>query len=525
MNYAILKGKGYMIKILQYAVILLLLVTCLCRAAEESRPGPASVKAHTKFEMRALGETSKTDSLITYAAPSEFPFEGEPLFNVKVSGHYTGIYNDINAWSKLVSFGYFDMAAGREVEIEVDYARGFDDYDILPKNNDIISSRHGKTICIKINKPQALTVVFDNDYQGEVLHIFANTIDKDKPEAASEELVYFGPGYHKLDKPLEISGKQKVYIAGGAVVHGLMNITNADGVRVFGRGMLMRAEANNVVLGANYSKNVSLDGILIHNHKRRNWTAAMYAVSNFSVSNVKIVGTGYASTDGFDIINSNGIHFDNVFIRSCDDSISIKGLAAGKPAECPANENMVFENMQLWNDCNNSMCMGAETRAVHYSNITFRNIDVLCSYDDRDHHMELDERSVMTIVCLEGTFFKDIRFENIRVNRCERLICLTFKDSFWFGSIKGDQSTEGGICNVMYKNISSPSNSGSSIANEILLNGWFQEGTPTKYIQDVTFDNVSIEGEDLTDGNKRWMKTNNSENAMLVRDVKFVGAE
>lgn len=514
-----------MIKIINLIIVLLCSFCWPYQVNAESGVKLEASNTNELFETRALGEQSKTDSLITYAAPAEFPFESSPLFTIKVGGRYTAIYNDVNAWNKIVSFGYFDMLPGQEIEVQIDCAKAFSDYDILPKNNAIVSTRRGNTIYFKIKQPQALTVVFDDCYQGEVLHLFANAIDQEAPTSSSENLIYFGPGYHHLDGPLTITGKQKIYIAGGAVVHGRLSIDSADGASVTGRGMLMRTERDNVVLGAGFSKNVRFDGILIHNHRSPGWTAALHAVSDLEVENVKVVSTRYASTDGFDIVNSNRIHFNNVFIRSCDDAIAIKGLITGKPADCPPNEIMLFENMQLWNDCNNAMCMGAETRAAHYSNITFRNIDVLYSYDDRDHHSQLDERSVMTIVCLEGTFFRDICFEAIRVNRCQRLVCLTFKDSFWFGTLRGDQSTEGGISDVMFKNITSPFNSGSSIANEILLNGWAKEGTPTKYIQDVTFDNVLIEGEVLTDTSRRRVKMNNSRDVTLVKNITFTKAE
>jgi hypothetical protein len=180
---------------------------------------------------------------------------------------------------------------------------------------------------------------------------------------------------------------------------------------------------------------------------------------------------------------------------------------------------MLFEKLQIWNDCNNAMCLGAETRASRYEDIHFKDIDVLFSFDDRDHHAELDERSVMSIVCLEGTYFRNISWEDIRVNKCERLICQTFKNSFWFGSIMGDQTTEGGVEGVTYKNISVASNSGSKIANEILLNGWFKDGTPTKLINNVVFDNVTIQGKRVSKEND--IKTNNTPDLQLVTNITF----
>lgn len=147
---------------------------------------------------------------------------------------------------------------------------------------------------------------------------------------------------------------------------------------------------------------------------------------------------------------------------------------------------------------------------------------MLFSYDDKYHHGELNERSVMSIVSLDGTYFRDISWENIRVNRCERLISLTFKDQFWFGSIQGNQQTKGGIDGIIFRNISVSSNSGSQIANEILLNGWQKEGTPTKLIRNVTFDNVSIEGNLLTKEKENYIKTNNSPGRALVTNISFI---
>jgi hypothetical protein len=126
---------------------------------------------------------------------------------------------------------------------------------------------------------------------------------------------------------------------------------------------------------------------------------------------------------------------------------------------------------------------------------------------------------VMTIVSLDGTYFNNISWENIRVNKCERLICLTFKDQFWFGSIWGDQSTEGGIENVVFKNISVASNSGSCIANEVLLTGWLKENDPTKTIQNISFNNVTVEGKPIM--SEKDIKTNNTPANQLVQNIRF----
>ena len=278
---------------------------------------------------------------------------------------------------------------------------------------------------------------------------------------------------------------------------------------------------NRVVLSVSASTGGTIEGIIIHGHRAPGWVCTNDKSSGLSYRNVKIISTRYASTDGIDINQCTDFTFENMFIRSCDDAVAIKGLDAetSAPADCRPNKNLLFEKMQLWNDCNNAFGMGAETRASLYENISLRNSDILFSYDDPNYHETLDERSAMNICALHGTYFRNIVFENIRVNRCERLIGLGFKDNFWFGSIQGDQSYPGGIDGVIFRNIICESNSGSKIANDIWLYGWYKEGTPTKQVKNITFDNVIIEGNLLQ--NDQSIKTNNVSGIILVKDLFF----
>lgn len=474
------------------------------------------------FEDLAKGMDYSSDDLKTYRVPDEYPQEGDPLYNVSINGHYAGVYTDINAWKKLVSFTYFDFTPGKEVEVVVAASKAFRSYKILPESNNISSRQEGNTIHFKLKEAyQNISIVFNNDYKGNTLHLFANAIDTNAPTESSDNLVYFGPGYHDLTKTHGgrlTTGNKDVYIAGGAVVSGAITV-NGNSNHLSGHGILMKTTPNDLVLIANHSRNTTFEGIIVCSHRDGGWTVGMHEASEVTVQNVKVVSPRYASTDGFDIVNSSNITLKNIFVRSCDDAIAIKGLIDKEPAKCPPNENMLFQKIQLWNDCNNAMCLGAETRAKHYKNIHFKDIDVLFSYDDRDNHTQLDERSVMSIVCLEGTYFEDITWENIRVNRCERLMCLTFKDNFWFGTIQGDQSTEGGMENISFKNVTVASNSGSSIANEIILNGWYKYDTPTKIIKNIIFDNVTIQGKRISTEND--IKTNNTTERKLVTDLQF----
>ena len=478
---------------------------------------PIRAEWSPSFEQQAGGESFRCDSFSTYLRPADFLAGGKAQFNVRVNGKFTGVYNDLNAWGKQVSFAYFSMKPGTEVQVEITCLNDFHACFALPGEHRPLFAEEDGTLCVTMKAGESLSLIFDKDYQGETLHLFANSLEECLPSPSSG-LIVFGPGYHKLTEPLVLHGNKQVYIAGGAVVEGTLQIEQADGARVYGSGMWVKRDPGGVVVSCAFSRNVSMEGILVHNRRLSGWTVALHCVDGFRADNLRVISTHYASTDGFDIVNSRDVHLSHLFIRSCDDAIAVKGLVSGKPASCPPNEHMTFEHLQLWNDCNNAMCLGAETRAACYRDIHFRDIDVLYSYDDRDHHTQLDERSVMNIVCLNGTYFENISYENIRVNQCERLVGITFKDSFWFGTLKGDQSTPGGVRNVTYKDITSRSERLSSITNGILLNGWHREGTPDKLIENVTFQRVKLGGRKLAG---KDIQTNNTRGMKLVKNIRI----
>lgn len=148
----------------------------------------------------------------------------------------------------------------------------------------------------------------------------------------------------------------------------------------------------NMPVAVTYSTNIAISGILVNSHRNPGWSMSAHMTQGLTVRDVKVVSTRYASTDGFDLSNSSNVLLDNLFIRSCDDCISVKGLGSGAPADSPANENIRLENLVLWNDCNNAVVLGEESVASAYRNIIVRNVDILYSYDDRDNHENLNER-------------------------------------------------------------------------------------------------------------------------------------
>lgn len=465
---------------------------------------------------KGLGEdfTDVAGRYSTHAVAKEFPLEGTPLYNVKVNDAYVGLYNDRSYDGGLVHFGSFEFEDGREITIHISYHKEIESFEVLPKNGSGIKRvvRTGaNSIAIKTGRADKnITLIVNNELRRDVLHLFCNSIEKDTPAPPCESgyrrleksrLHYFAPGFHDLKSILE-SGDQlriedgwSLYLAPGAVVRGRVAVRETkQGVKLFGRGMIFNDEENpKVIFEAAYCDGISVEGLLFHCHRPQCWQTAMSHCSNVVFDGVKILSTRYACTDGIDIINCRNCLFSNTFIRSNDDAIAIKGLGGKMPEKCAPNRDIHFRDMQLWNDCNCAIGIGAESQCSLYENISFTDCAILYSYDDPDYHEQLDERAAMTICSLHGTFYRNIRYENIDVYHCERLIAIGFKPDFWFGSIKGDQTTPGEISDVVFRNIRSYSTGGSSIANKIHLYGWEGgNGTSAKFIRNILFDKVRI---------------------------------
>ncbi len=485
-----------------------------------AQPSTLSAAARIGYQPRhgyGTDYVSRGGDVMTHAVPAAFPDEGTPLFNVKVDGGYVGLYRDRNFWGGLVHFGSFEFTNGHPVTILISYYQDIRSYELLPARRlDGVSVRQTghRCLCVTMSRAdQNLTIVINGDLRGNVLHLFANSIDTQAPAMTStagyqrdesRRLIYFGPGYYDLKKLfgsscLQVKDRWQVYIAAGAVVYGSIALRGvAKGTRVCGRGMVYNDSLQpEVLLAASNCTGADVAGITLHGHRAQCWQVIVDHCHNVEMKNVKIISTRYASTDGLDVVNSEQCAFLGMFIRASDDAVAIKGLGGNHPADNAPSRNLTFCNMQLWNDCNNAFGIGAENHCAFYEHIRLMNSSILFSYDDPNYHEQLDERAAMGICCIHGTYFRDILFDNVDVYHCERLIALGFHPDFWFGALKGDQTTPGGMQRITFSHINVLSNSGSRIANKINLKAWRQPDTPPKDIDSVAFNHVIIDGHQL----------------------------
>ena len=73
------------------------------------------------------------------------------------------------------------------------------------------------------------------------LMLFANEIEKNKPNPSDRNTLYFGPGIHEIDDEygfLRLKSNQTLYIAGGAVLRARIIVEDEKNVTIAGRGIL-----------------------------------------------------------------------------------------------------------------------------------------------------------------------------------------------------------------------------------------------------------------------------------------------
>lgn len=437
--------------------------------------------------------TAEEKPVITYAAPADLPVNYRSTdFTVKAGESSIDLYNGgNNSWNNPVSYGYFDIPGSSTISITPNFE--YSSFELVPRSLGIKGERSGKTITFKLNDPANVSLVLDGNYQGKVLHLFAEAPETDIPDPADPNVIYFGPGFHDIGEygspPMMIQSNQTLYISGGAVVRGRIRADNATNIMIRGRGIILndyrsKDEYDDIALALNYVTKSTIKDIIV-NRDTNSWTSSMHGNSDVEVINYKAVSPRYASSDGFNIVSSHDIVFDGSFIHSADDSIAIKGLSQEEdPAKALPVYNITYKNAQLWADGNNAIGIGAETVAAYFKNINFYNIDVLYNFDDRDHPDGLTDRSAINIFALHGTEFKDISFENIRVEKAKRLINIQMDTTFYFGAIQGNWAWPGSISGIRYKDITSYSDG----TNEIKVQGWSKD----RMISDITFENIKI---------------------------------
>jgi len=418
--------------------------------------------------------------------------------------------------TEIASFAYWDMSD--PVTIEVVSNLPVNSVAIRPASYNIKPGIEDNKITFQMLKPGYVTLEVNGIHHA--LHLFASELEENAPNQGDANVRYFGPGVHNAGR-IDLKSGETVYIAGGAVVHGIINAREASNINVLGRGILdsstFEREGNPGPISFHGCENIRIDGIVIRDPNV--WTVTTTNCKHLAISNIKLIGLWRYNADGIDIVNSQDVTIDRCFVRSYDDSIVIKGLkGVRQPIGDQPVKDVKVSDCVIWNDWGRALEIGAETVAPEMSEIIFKNCDII-----RTVHIAMD------IQHGDRALIHDIRFENIRFEiddntplpkfqsskdekyvitgkegYCPRLIVLEIRENNY-----SNDKERGRIQNIVFKDIFV---TGKCFPESYLV-GYDSEHR----VENITIENLRVNGK---------LITNASEGHLSIRDyvenVRFI---
>jgi hypothetical protein len=399
--------------------------------------------------------------------------EREKAMDDRANSH---LYYDI------AGFAYFDLKKG-SVKIKVMVDKSITRVKVLPASAGIVPEIDGKTLIFNVSKPQNLTVEINGEHVRSI-HIFVNPEEMDIPDPNDPNVIYFGPGVHKIEESITVENNKTVYVAGGAIVRcydapsGSRTPTLwllGTNITLRGRGIIdhenILSLKNREMIRAT-GRDFRVEGLIFRNAS--GWTFTIRQAGNVHVDNIKALGHR-ANSDGIDICDAWDVLVENCFIRTLDDCVVVK-----TNPEANGCGRIVTRKCVLWNEVAHALTIGAEIRKP-IDDVLFTDCDVI-----GDHNREWTLR----VYHCDNTLVSNIRFENIRIEEITRLANLCIVENIYSVTPGSDR---GHIRNVIFKDIV-VTNASKTMTDKFNFVGY----DAAHAIDGVLLQNVTIEGRKVT---------------------------
>lgn len=292
------------------------------------------------------------------------------------------------------AFGSFEVAGGERV---------------------VVTSPRGVVERFVAEKP--FRRIFDPDHRKSVLVLFGDAPETDVPDRSDPKVKWFGPGEHHAGG-ISLKDGETLYLERGAVVYGGLHARGRD-ITVAGRGILT---------GAGYPKckgpfpffayfdhctNLIVRGVTLT--RPYHWTLVVSQSRKVLIEDVRLCAGNILNDDGIDLINTSEATIRNVFVRTQDDAIAVKGMDFRPPAERSPCEDILVENCTLWVDHANVFRIGFESNASAFRRLTFRDVYVHAYSKFRNPVDHLWAHAVVWLQPSNGLKISDVRFEDLHV--------------------------------------------------------------------------------------------------------------
>lgn len=455
--------------------------------------GPTSLRDATEEDLKNTSENGRDISLL-HSTDTFVTVNGEDCYVYETNVNHTRMWvsNYCPPMSR-TPITYFDFEGTVEITVTVPNIE-LETVKISPLSYSIEPEvdKEAHTVTFRVDTPDAYTLQF-NDAPERAVHIFANEIETDLPDFNDPNVIYIGPGEWNIESIMLKKG-QTLYLAGGSVVHGIVNANFESDITVCGRGILdcshldgWQGRSASIPLKFDYCKNVVIKDIIVLNSNA--WACQAYNSSDGVIDGLKII-TSRPNGDGISIQSCQNYQVTNGFVRSWDDSLVVKNYGKN-------SEDITFSNMQLWTDLAQSMEVGYETNKgkkenASMTNLVFEDITVLNNF----------HKPVISVHNGDDALLDNIVFRNIVVEHEE------------IGSGDGDEMPYLIDINIMQSSNWSSTTERGKIQNVTIENVTFLEGVENASriqgydaehkVENVIITNLNLFGKKITaaeDGN------------------------
>ncbi|MDF2908626.1 MAG: hypothetical protein K0R34_3947 [Herbinix sp.] len=349
-----------------------------------------------------------------------------------------------------------------------------------------VIDQEAHTVSFTVTEQDNYTLTF-NDSPSRALHIFTNPLETDAPKEGDEGVVYIGPGEWNIDS-IMLEDNQTLYIAGGAVVHGVVQSNYTGNIKVMGRGIIdgstfegWQGKSALVPIKIDFCDGIELKDVIVLNPNA--WVCSASTSKNALIDGIRIISSR-PNGDGITLQSCENYTVQNCFVRSWDDSLVVKNYTGD-------SKNIIFRNNQLWTDLAQSMEIGYETNKgkkenAKLSEITFENITVLNNF----------HKPVISVHNADDALITDVTFRNIIVENAQ------------MGSGDGDEIPYLIDFNIAQSTNWSTTKERGQIRNVLIdgvkvLSGRFNSSRiqgfdETHTVEDITIRNLEILGEKIT---------------------------
>lgn len=422
-----------------------------------------------------------------------------PAYQVKVDMHEV----------RTASMAYFDFEGKVEVEILCERKQIYQ-VDIRPLSCGIKADYDMHRIRFCLEEPKNLSIEVNNE-RFHNLHLFAGRSIEDVPRAhemnvhvlkgnlskvsihRSEDLsellagmpkgrtLYFEPGIHYLEECcLKVPSDTNVYLAGGAVVIGSFICSEVENVRIYGKGVLCLAEFKRFTglngIRISHCKNIRVEDIIIINPPH--YTVYIGGSDKINIKRIK----GFSCegwSDGIDIMSSQEILVEGVFLRNSDDCIAIYGSRWDYKG---ASRHLVIRDCVLWADVAHPINIGTHGNYLEngdtIEDIYFHNIDIL-----EHHEAQAEYLGCMAINAGDKNMVRNVTYEKIRVEPFEhgKLLDVQVKWNKDYNPTAGRRIENISFIDITYDGT-------GEVTSQI--SGYDEE----RYVKDIMFKNIKVNG-------------------------------